>query len=457
MENNFYRDQFEQLLKNTADEFRMYPNRKVWHGIYNSMHPGKKWPSFAVLLLLMVSIKFIDITNPSITLTGSENMVALASPAVIHKELLLGQTATGTQEAVITTNRPNPVLANNTYKAIINQADYSGTYNKPREKVQQYINQSTAQFTGNNEMPVEQPVLEMIPVSELNEQSSVFAALQEVTEPEMAKETAINTISNDDREWMENYALVNLMPGNKQNKWAFQFYATPSIGYRSLEKDDEIPSANRSAIISNASEDEYFLNHSSALNLEAGGNLLYDVSVNLRLKAGIQFNYTNYNISAYELHHPVTSNLLMRRYTDGSPILVSVPSMISNSQSLANTNFNNNTYQFSLPIGADYRILGKNKIHWYAGATFQPTYTAGGNALLISADMKNYIADETVIRKFNLNGGLETFVSYRLNQGVTFNAGPQVRYQFLSTYNNQYTYKENLFNFGIKFGITSKF
>jgi hypothetical protein len=131
--------------------------------------------------------------------------------------------------------------------------------------------------------------------------------------------------------------------------------------------------------------------------------------------------------------------------------------MLSNSQSLANTHLNSNTYQVSVPIGADFQILGNKTLKWFAGATLQPTYITGGNAFFISTDMKNYITDPSLMRKFNMNAGLETFLSYQLKTGMSVTAGPQMRYQLLSTYSNQYNYSEKLFNFGVKLGITTKF
>src|SRR5688500_6086995 len=52
MERNFYTDDFEELLKEKADQYKMYPSDKVWNGIQNSLHSRRKWYwiGFAVLL-----------------------------------------------------------------------------------------------------------------------------------------------------------------------------------------------------------------------------------------------------------------------------------------------------------------------------------------------------------------------------------------------------------------------
>src|SRR5688572_22524081 len=75
MEKDFYTDDFEQLLKDTTEDFRMYPSRKVWHSIYNDLHPAKKWPSFAVCLLLITTILYVGIDNNNAINADADNIV----------------------------------------------------------------------------------------------------------------------------------------------------------------------------------------------------------------------------------------------------------------------------------------------------------------------------------------------------------------------------------------------
>jgi hypothetical protein len=62
-----------------------------------------------------------------------------------------------------------------------------------------------------------------------------------------------------------------------------------------------------------------------------------------------------------------------------------------------------------------------------------------------------------MMRRFNLNTSIETFISLTLKNGAVLNAGPQLRYQLLSTYDKRYSYDEKLYNLGIKLGITRNF
>jgi hypothetical protein len=87
--------------------------------------------------------------------------------------------------------------------------------------------------------------------------------------------------------------------------------------------------------------------------------------------------------------------------------------------------------------------------------TVQPTYILKDRAFLISTDYKNYVEIPRLIRHWNINTSLETFISYTSRSAKTrWQIGPQVRYQVLSSFKKKYPVKENLFDFGLKVGIS---
>jgi len=114
MEQNFYRDDFEQMLKDTSEEFRMYPSRKVWHSIYNDFHPDRKWPSFTVCLVLLTSILYIGISNNNSISKNSRNILVASITTDVNngKEI--------TNETGLTSNQPNK-LPENLNKQSINK------------------------------------------------------------------------------------------------------------------------------------------------------------------------------------------------------------------------------------------------------------------------------------------------------------------------------------------------
>ena len=71
---------------------------------------------------------------------------------------------------------------------------------------------------------------------------------------------------------------------------------------------------------------------------------------------------------------------------------------------------------------------------------------------MISTDYKNYVKVPDLMRRWNINAGAEIIVGIK-SKRTTWQIGPQVRYQTLSSFKDKYPVKENLFNFGLKAGI----
>ena len=76
MERRFFINDFEQSLKEHVDQFQMTPSKKVLHGIYNNLHPGKRWPSVTMSLILIFSLVFIGHLNTSHQSTYLSNTIS---------------------------------------------------------------------------------------------------------------------------------------------------------------------------------------------------------------------------------------------------------------------------------------------------------------------------------------------------------------------------------------------
>ena len=127
-----------------------------------------------------------------------------------------------------------------------------------------------------------------------------------------------------------------------------------------------------------------------------------------------------------------------------------------NTPALQPVKLHNTTYQISIPLGFAYKLSSEKSVDWYAGATVQPTYIFGGNAHLISSDLKSYVSDPSTIRTWNLNLGFETFMNFKLG-AYNLQAGPQVRYQVYSTYRKDVALIEKPYAVGLKLGLTKGF
>lgn len=72
MENRFDIDDFERSLKEQADQFLLVPSERVWRSLYNDLHPGSRWPSLGMGLVILISLFWIGHSNQNQTLTEKE-------------------------------------------------------------------------------------------------------------------------------------------------------------------------------------------------------------------------------------------------------------------------------------------------------------------------------------------------------------------------------------------------
>jgi len=263
-------------------------------------------------------------------------------------------------------------------------------------------------------------------------------------------------LSETDKAWIENFALYN-RPAPK--KWAgkvsWQAYITPSVVYRKLHNNaaGKFPGSNTGNFNNTNVED--VVNNKPSIGLETGIALQYDLLKRVKLKVGVQLNYTRYNAHAFENYHPITTSLAMNSVNYEAVYEVFETTPFSNLAGLTPVRLHNESYQISLPVGADFKMAAFNNIEWYIGGTIQPTIVVYGKSYMISADRRNYAQNKTMLSRFNLNAGLETYISFKTSN-YTWQVGPQFRTQIFSTNNKLYSVEERLQNYGFKIGVSKK-
>ena len=530
MERKFYTDDFEQLLKENADDFRMYPSKRVWHSIYNDLHPGRKWPSTAVSILLIAALLIAGYWNSnnsteeiSTTINKKTSPANIASVSTDGSSIPLNNgsgSANSSHQRDLSvpenkTQKINPSSSMATiyadggiYKPNKSTSPLSATDNVIDDAGVIALNKIATPYSNtisglpqthdglvektNIEVIIvphqpgitkaENNVIELTQSIDANINTGSFELVEKkaITPGENAsltnaavfdnkpKEKSLtpvevatkNTLSAEDKAWIENYALHNK---TERKKWkersTITFYVTPNIGFRNLFNDSKYNVAPTTAplgAIQAGIDADKAVNQKPGLGLEAGININYAVAKNLRLKAGIQGNYTNYSAKADETNHPVLTTIMFVDPNSGFPFMQASSTTLANSSAFQPVTIHNKTYQISIPLGFAYKLSGNDKMEWFAGGTIQPTLVLGGKAYLISADRKNYVADASHLRKLNLNAGFETYINYKFD-GFTLQAGPQFRYQILSTNYKIYTVQENLFNLGVKVGVVKSF
>jgi hypothetical protein len=497
MEDNNNKYDFEQFLRNSVDDFKMIPSRKIWYGIYNNMHPDRKWPSIAVCLVILSAIMFVGVANNNAISNAArknttENLIANNTTETLKNNEVNNNTALLAKNFSVSPTT-NVSSTNNNVTVVQNNLSYTRNTiglaqaaelltivenNTAKQSKASSVEENTVLQTTNaiaeNSIEKNKTYKTTIATAQNNNAAivnnetqvaentytiitnAISLSIDNISSVKTLKDLPIATTENnyEEKSWKEDYAFRNkpLLPKLKEGN-SISYYVTPSIGYRSIttiRENKAAASASSFIAFAPTSISTGALNDAAALNLEVGAIYQHNISVDIRIKAGVQANYTNYISKVTSLNHSTQTNLAVvgQQNTSRSSFYYAKE---------GDTRLNNTTWQLAVPVGLDVKIAGSRKIKWYIGATAQPTYILGGSGYVLSADAKNYISETPLLRKLNLNTAVETFLSFKPSSTVTLNVGPQFRYQLFSTYKNTYNYSEKLYNLGVKVGISTKF
>jgi hypothetical protein len=462
MDRNLDIENFEQLLKERSEEFKMYPTKRVWYSIYNNIHPGRKWPSVAMsitLIAILLLVGFLNTKNSNTSL-ASTTSVQPGNVAPVN----LTSSFHNPFESFSTIVNQNPVTAFANNSTLINQgnttinntidalklpvatAPVNGNYNNYQDVNNNLASANTITIFNKNELTAIAPIKNnLIAFEDVNDTKS--NAINQETKPSITNKKDVPEqqeiiLSADEKSWIENYALYNRpVPKKWAGKLGWQMYIAPSVVYWQL----------KNSISTDLDINKEVIQHPS-FGLEIGGGIIYPLFKGVKVKTGLQLNFTRYNTAAFENSHPVATTITLKTET-GQPYPSARTTPYSNNDGITPTKLHNETFQISIPMGLDFKIAGTENLQWNIGATIQPTYVIGGKSYLISSDKRNYIKETSLLNRWNVNAGFETFISYKTN-GYTLQFGPQFRQQLFTTNSKQYSIEEKLTNYGFKFGIS---
>ena len=417
--------EFEQFLKENADNHRLYPADSVWENIQARLHPKKRWPLTAILLLAF--------TTGSITWIGDgERSIESVRSASIR------EASATTNEIVSDFISDVPHFVNGLAKAklispteaSIVSAQIPATKIEPAiADVQEISSEVTTSISSNK------------PTALTVEPASVSSDAINTTEPSYP--LSIESVTNS-------YQRQKHSP-----RFRWQLHFTPTVSYRSLKEDQKFIAQARmnlsAAPLAASTELSNVINHRPDLGMQLGLLGSYPLGKRLDLIAGLQFNVSKYDIKAFNYPTEVATIALVNAW-GGPTAVTTVTSFRSNGFMNKASWLRNYYYSLSAPVGLEWRILGKKQNHWGFSTTIQPTYMVGNRSYIISMDYQNYAEVPYLINKWNLNVGLETYAKFTVGK-TDFRVGPQVRYQLFSSFKKGYPVSEHLYDFGVKLGI----
>ena len=447
MERNFNNEGFERSLKEHTDQYRMYPSEKVWKGISNALHTRRRWFGLgAILLLLSGSFVTLIMVNSPAENGQDANIKPVTNPTLKNTESNIEK---------IPANVSPSLIAERDHQSLQHQESLSvqGNNNNivPESRMQESILFSPILF--NNDVAATPNQLFIAQSLDVTDQDYYIKGLSGIFSRTVPKEKKLFAYV-DILPWTIESVLNSFHKPSFRSKIGLQLYFTPTISYRKLSENKaflrtatpNIPYSYAALYdINNA------VTHKPDIGLEFGFAARYPVTKELKIKAGVQFNVNRYEIKAFNYPVEVATIAL----NSGGARRDSF-NMLSSYRNFSGTNANwlqNFYFQISTPVGLEVKLTGDDKIQFGIATTIQPTYILGDRAYLISTDYKNYAEVPWLIRRWNVNTNLETFVAYSTGK-LKWQVGPQVRYQLLSSFIKKYPVKENLFDFGLKVGVS---
>jgi hypothetical protein len=438
MERNFNND-FERFLKENSDQYRMYPSAKVWSGIYNALHTRRKWFGLGIILLLLTG----SLVTVLVTHSPKETPVSANKPVSSEKSLAHSQIAVpdkrGVEKNKLQSNLPLVAAIEN--KQVIATKNFYGTIgNEPA--------------VDENNLRFDEPATNAGPLAinitdELTDQDIINNVRPQKISTYPKKFTASNPFNWTIESVLNSFRIPN------QKRFALQFNFTPTISYRKLTANKAfLRSASLQANAPSSFAALYDVNsavtHKPDIGLELGFTTKYSLATNFRVKAGLQFNVNRYDIKAFNYRMELTTIALN---TNAGVDSVDIPSSHRNFSGYKSDWLQNFYFELSAPVGIEIDLAGDDRVQFGVAGTIQPTYILSDRAYLLSTDYKNYAEVPWLIRRWNVSTGLETFVAYSTGK-LKWQVGPQVRYQLLSSFVDKYPVKENLFDFGLKVGVS---
>jgi hypothetical protein len=531
MDWNFNIDDFERLLKEKSDEFRMYPSKRVWHSIYNNFHPSRKWPSVVMSVTLIASLLLTGYLNtktvaenkhrnnsPVIENTLSEKALSFsystspfkpfaAAGTTVNEPLFAWQyhvispepslnyyksTVKSTGDATLfatTTNFADNILAEQRSRLaavskvpfVVEKAAAGVVFSMGEDRLTAEISNKTADNTVYAPVQFFPALLEYaasdIPGNITPENKDRISTTKDAFVQQLSQivkndnpvaavvstnknSPAQNKLTIEQKAWIENYALYNRPAAkNWKGKLAGQLYITPSVVYRNLYSNVDEKKALRSGYSNrpaNFSDVKTSLSHTPSYGFEIGAGLQYSLFKWVKIRTGLQVNYTRYNVHAFDNGHPYSTSITMVDENSGLPYEAFRSTPYTNIYGLEPVKLHNQTLQVSVPIGIDLRLGSYNKLEWYIGSSIQPSLAVGGKSFLISSDRKNYVGDKSMLNRLNINAGFEAYVTYKTENGYTLQFGPQYRTQLFSNNIKSFSIGERIVNYGFKVGVSKK-
>lgn len=477
MERNFDISNFEESLRQHADDFLMTPSNRVWKGIYNDLHPGSKWPSITIALFFLMSligIGYWNLSSQSPKATNNnlkEKNTSTAYPdgssdfsALQPKDV----TTSAAEVAMVTASGSKSFLSlskeQDNYMSLVDENMISAPPLVSSRLISgNFITAPRTSFI--NDIPVGASVMSINKGSSSAYAEEPARNTEKVTNREhlairSLKMTSLNGKNSNaaqDAERNEKVVATTQKITKKKNKGTeWTFYLTPAIStvyFKGKPVEYSQPVTGSSPILLAPANVGNTLRINARIGLAAGTRLKVNLSEKTRFLSGLEISSSGYNILANRVH-PTFAYLVLRE-RDGQFAPHKYMTFYGNGNGEDEISLPNSSMEISLPLGLERSVWKNDHLEIGIAATIAPAFLISNNGYILSADGRNFVSDADLMRMTNVNAQIESFISFYSND-VKWRIGPTFNYQMLSTYKNIYPVKEHLLDYGIRIGISKR-
>ncbi len=514
MEEKFYLDDFELSLQEQVNQFKMVPTKKVWHGVYNDLHPGRRWPSVVVSLVLIFSIVFIGYinnhTDKNVADIAAQKLPsnpgkAISKPGIASEKLAANSIEEKDDHNIKqeeATTSVNVVLPATELSEKINETDNGTSTNesgktsilypdvKQEIKPDYSLSPNLNITKGQNNYPTEKNnivAVNKMPKGNFMEDNNTESINNTPVISFYTKGTGVTLEQNSFKNsHIKIPGLVDLNEGSKKIKFlqvndhinvqsnlgessnaalaiarkrndkiSWVYYAAPfisSVTFSGSTIKENTNSNLSSSPLPQVTQKDMKVIRNAAFGFEAGVQMNYSFAPKLQLTTGAHITRSGYNIVS-NLVHPTLATLTLKNPSNGDVYSRSFVTHYGDGTGISTVTLRNYSYQASIPVGVQYLMWDMGKFQVNLAGSFEPSLIFKADAYILAADGKNYVNVPDLLRKWNFSSNFAPFISFKSNK-LKWNIGPNIRYQWLSTYQNNYTVKEHLIDYGLRVGIS---
>jgi hypothetical protein len=445
-----YEEEFEKQLKEKADQFKMYPSDRVWNEVYSSLHTRRR-RFVAGMTFLIGGILILAGSQLIFPTKNSVSKIITAKNNTAAKPATSGSLQSFTTNSFAPNAMDNSDVQHNADGALNSGLPFdlrSGISSIQESRTDEMRESLPEKIQINNRVKPIQP--SDLKVSEKAATPLIISGVNQ-NESSASANPIVNSVSAD----LIPEKSVTHLTHVHNDRFRWELYIAPTLNthylyglnYQTMAQSvQSVP-----IMVVHVANVNGFVDNTPMMGYDIGGNILYRISKNISLKAGLDFSFNRYYIKAYN-SNPTQASATLNSY------LGYVADSLVNSNSGISTDKNpqhyqNRYYQLSLPVGVEMNVAGNGKLQLHVGATLQPSYLLNTDAYVLSNDYSSYTKDPQAFRRWNLIAGTEVYLSYAVGK-IRWEIGPQVRYQIFSTYKNSYPLQENMLNYGIRIGIS---